>query len=341
MKKLIPVVSIFFSILIIAGTGCGTEPTEATPETQVHITGNPELDKLSEQIAQDPDNLDLRFARAQAYHKLEGYDQAILDMQAVMSKDSSKAEYFHLLADIYLDNYNSRSALKVMQVAHKRFPKRIPTILKLAEFQLIFKNYERSLRLANDVLKINPQEPEGYMMLGMNLRELGDTAKAINSFQTVTELNPDLIDARIMLANLFADIGNPIAERHYNSAIAISPDNLETLSARGTYFLKNNYLKKAKQDFQAIVKKDRQHSNSFFNLGLIFIEQDSIQKAHDMFNITIETNPLYLKAYFYRGVTYELLGNPTKAYADYLQVNRHDPDYRDVAERVARLQPAG
>ena len=340
MKKLYPVAFFVFCILVIA-VGCGHEPTEATPETQVHITGNPELDKLSEQIAQDPENMDLRYARAQAYYKLEGYDQAILDLKAVMSKDSSKAEYFHLLADVYLDNYNSRSALKVMQVAHKRFPKRIPTILKLAEFQLIFKNYERSLRLANDVLKINPQEPEGYMMLGLNLRELGDTAKAINSFQTVTELDPELIDARILLANLFSDIGNPIAERHFNSAIAISPDNLETLSARGTYYLKNNLLSKAKKDFEAIVKKDRQHSNSFFNLGLIFMEQDSVQKAHDMFNITIETNPLYLKAYFYRGVTYELLGNPTKAYADYIQVNRHDPDYRDVAERVARLKPAG
>ncbi|NNE29888.1 MAG: tetratricopeptide repeat protein, partial [Saprospiraceae bacterium] len=127
----------------------------------------------------------------------------------------------------------------------------------------------------------------------------------------------------------------------FNTAIAINSDNIETISARGTYFLLGEQLEKAKNDFLTITRKDRQHSNSFFNLGLIYLEQDSIAKANQMFNITLQTNPIFMKAYYYRGYSHELLGRNKLALSDYQQVARHDPDYKDVSDRISRLNPDG
>ncbi|NNE30428.1 MAG: tetratricopeptide repeat protein, partial [Saprospiraceae bacterium] len=216
MKKYLPLILIFGLMLWgIFGTDIFNKDSEPINEVEALKTGDATLDSLNQLVLENPDNPGLYFLRAKKYHELEGYDQAISDLRQAISRDSNNTSYFHLLADVYLDNYNSRMAINTMHNAVQRFPERIPTLLKLSEFQLILKQYEESMKTADEVLKIDPQEAEGYMMLGMNFRELGDTARAINSFQSATEINADLIDAWILLGNLFAEKGNPIAERYF------------------------------------------------------------------------------------------------------------------------------
>lgn len=342
MKKLNSAILYLFLLgfLSFIVSSCGDASNAKTSEqASIATTGSPELDAISAAISKEADNPDLYYQRAKVYYDLEGYDQAIEDLRIAMIGDSTKVEYFHLLADVYLDNYNSRMALHTMNNAVERFPKRVPTLLKLSEFQLILKQYEQSIKTAAKVLEIDPEQAEGFIMLGMNFRENGDTTKAINSFQTAVELEPDLIDAWIMLGNLWEAKGESIAERYFNSAVAIDPENIKSQSARGSYFLRTGSLEKAKADFNAIIKKDIQNSSSFYNLGLVYLEQDSIKLANEKFNIAIETNPLFMKAYYYRGVTHEALGRPDRALADYKQLSRHDPSYRDVADRIAKLSP--
>jgi len=341
MKKLLTLCSfaVVVGLTFFAVTGCNDAQTDTTTE-EITGTGNPELDALTQRILTDPKNPELRYERAKVYYSMEGYDQAIEDLKNALIQDTTKADYFHLLADVYLDNYNSRLALNVMANAAQRFPERIPTLLKLAEFQMILKQNDNSMKTVNSILEIDPQEAEAFMMMGLNFKDVGDTDKAINSFQTAVEMDADLIDVWIILGNLFAEKKEKIAERYFNTAVSIDPENLSTVAARGTYYLQNNELEKAKKDFLFVTKKDIQNSNSFFNLGLVYIEQDSIGKANNMFDITLKTNPLYMKAYYYRGLTYELLGENKKAYADFQQLARHDPEYRDVADKLARLKPS-
>jgi tetratricopeptide (TPR) repeat protein len=62
-----------------------------------------------------------------------------------------------------------------------------------------------------------------------------------------------------------------------------------------------------------------------------------LSKAYDHFDIAIKTDPLFVKAYYYRGLCSELQGNIEAALADYKQANGMSPDYKEAKEALERL----
>jgi len=208
---------LFLLSLIITSlffTNCqdASETTQATAViTNLPTTGNPAIDGLSVAIAENPNDPSLYAKRADMFYQNEGYDEAINDLQTALNIDSTNVDYLHLLADVYLDYYQSYPAINTMMKAATLYPTRIPTLLKLAEFQLILKQYDRSITTINEVLKLEQLNAEAYFMLGLNFKEQGDIDRAMGSFQTAVENNPDLVDAWINLGQLHAE------NRHYLS----------------------------------------------------------------------------------------------------------------------------
>lgn len=335
--------TIFFTIwltaLLLSACGGGSEPA-APDEVNLNNSGNPAIEGVTEKIRQDPDNPELYATRAALFYENEGYDEAIQDLEKALSYDSTQVEYLHLLADVYLDYYKSRKALETMERAAELHPERIPTLLKLSEFQLILKQYEASMRTIDRILKIDPQNEEAYFMFGMNFKETGDTARAINSFQEAVELNPDLIDAWINLGQLHAAFGNSIAGRYFDTALEIAPRNVQALHAKAVYLTDQDKLQEAIELYRKINTVDPQYDEAYYNTGLLYMELDSVQQAYQHFDLAIKTFPLHIRAYFYRGYAAELMGNSSRARQDYEQALRLAPDYELPKQRLEAMVDA-
>lgn len=328
-------VSLFF--LVLSSCKDADPKEEATTFTQV-TTGNPAIDGLSAKIVETPNDPGLYAERAKLYYESEGYDEAITDLQKALSLDSTNVTYQHLLADVYLDYYKSNLALKTMQQAAEMHPERIPTLLKLCEFQLILRQYAESMKTIARVLELDSESGDAYFMFGMNYKELGDTNRAINSFQTAVELNPDLIDGWINLGKLHTSINSPIAGRFFETALRIDPNNVLALHAQADYYTEQNRLMDAIEVYKKINIIDQQYEQGYFNSALIYMDLDSIAKAQQLFDLTIKVDPLHVRAYYYRGISSEMLGETQKAKADYQQVLKLSPDYNQAKEALARLQ---
>ena len=307
-------------------------------QNQVQKTGNANLDQLNSRIEKSPKNADLYYARAEQYFELEGYDEAIADLNKAISIDSSKVDYYHLLADAYMDYFKSFKALKTLETAVMRFPRRIPTLLKLSEFQMILQMHKESMKSIDQVLQIDPQNAEAFFMFGMNFKEMGDTARAINSFQTAVENDPELVDAWINLGQLHAALGNAIAGRYFETATRIDPKNVEALHARGYYQQSIGDLKGSLATFRKINRVDPKYAEGYFNAGLLLMDMDSIPAAYEKFDAAIKASPVHIQAYFYRGVAAEILGKKQQAKADYEQALKLAPDYAKAKEGLERVR---
>jgi len=108
----------------------------------------------------------------------------------------------------------------------KTEPDRIPTLLKLSEFQHILKDYQSSISTINEVIRLQSFNAEAFFMLGMNFRELGDLKKAKSSFQRSVELDADLTDGWIILGNIHEAEKDPLAKEYYDNAIRSNPKRL-------------------------------------------------------------------------------------------------------------------
>lgn len=322
-------------LVFMVFVGCKKKADDQVPAQK---TGNAKLDQLNAQIEKSPKNANLYYARAEQYFALEGFDEAIADLNKAISIDSNKVDYYHLLADAYMDYFKSFKALKTLETAVIRFPRRIPTLLKLSEFQMILKMHKESMKTIDQALQIDPQNAEAFFMFGMNFKEMGDTARAINSFQTAVENDPDLVDAWINLGQLHAALGNAIAGRYFETATRIDPKNIEALHARGYYQQSIGDLKGSLATFRKINRIDPKYAEGYFNAGLLLMDMDSIPAAYEKFDAAIQASPVHIQAYFYRGVAAEILGKKQQAKADYEQALKLAPDYTKAKEGLERVR---
>jgi tetratricopeptide (TPR) repeat protein len=308
------------------------------PQEDLHLNTDPVLEKFAIRIAQNPDDLDAYLARAEYYYNQESYDQAIADLQRSLEIDSTHINALHLLADVYLDYFKSKKAIETLEYATRIHPEHIHTLLKKSEFHLILTQYEASMRSIDRVLQLDPTNPDAYFMFGLNFVEQGDTARAINSFQTAVENEPELLDGWIQLGQLHAGLGNSIAEKYFDSAISIDPENVIAWHAKADYLSDEGRLEEAIEVYRQISRIKPSYEEGYFNAGLIYLDMDSIPQAYEQFDICIKRDPLHIRAYYYRGLSAEFMGRLQRARADYEQALGLAPDYEDAQQGLYRVQ---
>ena len=76
---------------------------------------------------------------------------------------------------------------------------------------------------------------------------------------------------------------------------------------------------------------------AIFNLGLLYLEQNDLEKATFHFDLCIKESPTYYKAYYYRGLIAEKKGDKAAALKDFQQSLEFKSDYDKALEGVTRL----
>ncbi len=325
---------IFGSLLIIQIACTDTPPPTAELNT---VSNYPEIEKINQQIKADPQNSELLYIRARAYQKLEGYDEAISDLTTAIKIDSSKIDYHHLLADIYLDYSKSYQALNTMKKIAEIYPNRIPTLLKLSQFQLILKKHDESMATIGKILELDPQNAEAFFLRGLNFKEKGILKSTINSLQRTVELDPDITDAWIMLGELFAAEKNPAAIQYFDNAVRVDPNNIAALHTKANYLQQNGLLIEAIDVYRSIIKLDPSYSDAYYNSGLAYLEMDSLDLAYRNFDIVTKTDPTNVSGYYFRGVSAQMKGDIATAKNDYQQAINLAPEFEQAKNALKEL----
>lgn len=325
--------------LLLAGTACtnDSKPAPAAAGQQ-----DPELTQLNLLLEKDPKNDSLLFKRARIFYHSQAYDEALVDLANAINRDSlHHPEYYHLLADALIDYArpnDSKRAIEVLQAAARIFPNRIPTLLKLSEFQLIVLHHTDALSTIDKVLRIDPQNAEGYFMAGRVALDMGDTTRAISVLQKSVQFDAGNNDAWRFLGRIFAQRNNPVAIQYFDNALRIDSTDLATREFKAAFYKRRGEFDKAFATYRDIIIRNPDYSNAYFDIGTIYLEMDSLQKAYDNYSLAIKTDPLFIKAYYFRGHSAELMGNIEAAVADYTQANKMSPSYEEPKAALERLK---
>lgn len=334
---------LFLSVSLFFANACKND-SQAAQQSASAAKQDPDLARLNQLLADQPDNDSLLFRRAAVYYKLEGYDEALKDLAAAINRDSMQPQYYHLLADVLLDYArpnDSKRAIEVLQNAARLFPDRLPTLLKLSEFQLIVRQHQDALATIDKVLQRDPQNAEGFFMAGRVALDMGDTTRAMAALQKSVQFDADNADAWRFLGRIFALRNNPQAVQYFDNALRLDSTDLQALEYKAAFYKVRGEFDKAFAIYRSIIVHSPDYSNAYFDMGMIYLELDSLQKAYEHFNLAIRTDPLFVMAYYYRGHTSELQGNREAAMADYKQANKMSPNYAEPKAALERLEKSG
>ncbi|NNC83675.1 MAG: tetratricopeptide repeat protein, partial [Flavobacteriales bacterium] len=244
----------------------------------------------------------------------------------------------YLIGSLYYATGQMGEAKYALEEAIELDPNNTSALLQLAEVYFVLTNHDRTMRMVNEALRVDEQLPKAYFLKGLVYREQRNSELAKSSFQTVTELDPDNVEAFNLLGMLYAEEGDSLAIQYYETALGIDPDNLEVLYNRGYFYQDNLMAEKALDAYNEMLEIHPESSAAYYNKGYVLMGLLSRpEEAIDAFTEAIRYNPSYYQAYSNRAVCLEELGRREQAEADFKKALEIKPNFDPAIEGLNRL----
>jgi tetratricopeptide (TPR) repeat protein len=327
---------LFYTFLFICSAfiGCNSKKQQ----TQTNKYSIPELNIATSEIDQNPKDPNRWINRAVIFSKNNMYNESVADIATAMKIDSMNVDYHHLLADVYLKMANSSLALITVERAEKLEPTNIKNLIKTARVYIILKQYDRGLNALNEAIRIDPLNAEAFQYIGISFKEMGDTTRAINAFQTATENDHEMIDAWLNLGQLYHAKKNPLAARYFDNALAIKPNDPIVMHMKADYLYQTNKIQESIGLYKSIIENHREYNEAYYNLGTIYYNLDSLDLALKHFKLLTTQDPLSYQGVYMQGVVYEAMGDLQAAYDQYLKSTKMVIGYEDGEKATKRLK---
>ncbi|RYD55808.1 MAG: tetratricopeptide repeat protein [Sphingobacteriales bacterium] len=292
---------------------------------------------LTERIEKNPQNHKLYYERGQLFNRMHEDSLALEDFKKAATLDSSKAEYFSAIGDLMFEHKDISGSIRYIQKALSLNPDDPAAHLKMAKMFVYLKDYPKAFSEINVVLRQDVYNAEGYFLKGMIYKDLKDTTKALSSFLTATEVDPEYREAILQLALLHGYKNDPIAFQYYDKAFKMDTTDVFPIYAKGVYMQDRKQYEKAKEFYKEAILRDQQYANAYFNMGYILMQQDSFEKARRQYDLLTKIEIGDFEAYYNRGLCSEMMGKKEDAMADYRQALVFNPDYETAKEGLKRL----
>ncbi len=328
-------------ILAVFAIGCGTPDSAESVETSVAISDS--LAWHNARILESPGNAEVYAARA-AYHLRQGETGLAVDDYALaLQVDSTRLEDRQKLGELRFDVRDFEGAVREWEAALLVDPEYPHALLSLARVDLLLRSYEPALQRINQALRADNRLDEAYFLKGRLYLETQDTVKAVSSFQTAAEVNPNRYDAFIQLGLLYAGAGNDLALEYFRTAHSLRPNSIEAIYDEAIYLQESGGVAserygQALELYDRILELDSMNASAAFNKGFVYLEYlAQYDSAEIWFDEAIARLPYYHQAHYNRGLAIESQGRDQEALQAYEAALALDPTYTPAALAKGRV----
>ena len=312
---------------------------ENTPDTTAVMGPDQgKLIALNERIANDPGDAEALNDRAMLFLSNGKFNEALRDISNALNVKPDHPPYLITLSDIYFGLNQPQKTRETLLNVLSKDERNTNAMLKLAELNLYYRDYEGVKSYAERALKTDPGLAQAYFILGFASKETGDTATAIRLFRLTADRDPDHLQAYMQLGILMAASSNPLAEEYYKRVLTLDPRSLEAMYNLGMYYQENEMYNEAMKAYHDIISIEPSFRMAYYNLGYIHMAYLGVySEAVKYFSQAINADPAYIEALYNRGYAYELMGDVMNARKDYERALQIRPNYSLAVDGLNRL----
>lgn len=141
--------------------------------------------------------------------------------------------------------------------------------------------YQAAIRTFQDVLKVLPAHIDARRNLAMACMESGDGKAAKQHLVEVLRLKPDDTWAWLILGNVYMQFEDDLAaaERFYQKAHELNPDDVFLLNSYGTLEAKQGHFDEARVLFREAIKSAPSYPNPRYGLALSYQKEGQLDRA--------------------------------------------------------------
>lgn len=344
-------------IIVIAAlwflVSCGNSSTEVVtnPLDSADSVQNP-VDLLNAEIRSNPNSANGYYKRSAYYEEQGELEKAKQDLNLCINMSPELGIYYLAKSRICYKQGLIEQAELYAKAAKQRDSQLKEAYLMLGKIYLGIPNFDGAIAELDSALMIDKFYADSYFYKGMTFARAGDTLRAVSSFQTAVQQDPDMYKAYLELAMLYEkneSEDRKLALEYYDNALAIAPESIEALLAKGKFCQDNGMIPEAFISYSKIIDIDNTFEVAFHNRGYLNIllyedggsadYNDSIMLAGvNDFSNAIKLNSNYVQAYHNRGLCFETLGDVVAAKLDYATALKIDQTFVPSQQGLDRLQ---
>jgi len=186
---------------------------------------------------------------------------------------------------------------------------------------------------------MNPHLVQAHYDLGLLFFKQEHMEEAQQSIQQALTIYPRFWEARLTLAKMYDQRGEiDKAIEEYQRVLTHQP-----LASEALYLLayqQEDEPQKAIQHFQRVTELNPTDAEAFFNVGVLLVGANQLEKAETAYKTGIELQPKSIEGQFNLGAFYEFqkkdLPQAKKHYQNYLQLGGTDTRIQQLLDK---LQP--
>lgn len=323
--------------VILFFPSCNQKPdNNAKPIANDTITN--QLTLLTNAIIANPNEIKPLLDRSLYYAHTDKYNDALADVNAALEINENDPEIYIALSEIYLYSGKTQRALNALKKAKELSPNNDRVDVSTAHVYLTMSDYKQTFNALREALKKNPDNAEAFFISGLANEEIGDTTKAIDSYQNAVARDKKHFDALKQLGILFSLKHDPLAIDYLRNAAQLKPEQPEPLYILGMHYQENGQPDKALSVYQEILQIDSTYKLAHYNTGYVYlVYKQEYANAIDAFSRALKIDPEYTDALYNRGYAKELSGSFTEARKDYQQVLRMKVNDDKAVQGLNRL----
>ncbi len=265
--------------------------------------------KYKKLIALEPGNEELYFILADTYIYSNDFRNAISvynDLERYKGADKLLSMQKHKL---YRQLNDIKGAIKELKSILSYTPDDIDVMEILSELYLLNDEKEKAFELFKKIAIVSPKNGRVNLTLADYYREKGDNKKSYEQLKLAFESPTLNIDTKIrILVSYYQLISNnsEMAEQAYelaNIMLKINPNNLKAISVYADILYTDNKFQEAKEQYLAVLQKDKTKSQIWSQVLFILAEQSDFESMLSVSYEALEyfpANPLF---YYFNGVS--------------------------------------
>ena len=199
-------------------------------------------------------------------------------------------------------------------------------------------NYEKARVEFQNALQISPIDPEARYEIGVVDEKLGKSREAAQFYQSVLDVNPDVVGARVNLARLYLFAGAPDKSLELIApGLVKDPNNAELLTLRAAARVQKKDMVEALADAERAVQVQPANEDAVSALAGIYTADHSSDKAQALLEDAIKRLPSTVTLRLALGQVYSQENRPADAERVLLDLVHLEPGVAGHRIRLAQF----
>ena len=341
MKKVLYLASI---IALFGASSCADtsqdEVSEVVEESLlVTDTLTIKLEHVNELLVQNPNDFELIKQRAELLYAKGEIQQAFSEANKIVKARPSDESAQLLLGNVAFDMGQYTASFDAYTACITENPKNTDCLIALAEFSMFRDKKQDAMNYVNSALKVDEQLYYPYYLKGNIYLALGDSAKAVSSYRTAVELEPDFYEGYMLLGTIYADARMDVSIEYFKSALTVRENDAFAKYSIAMFYQNNDRVPQAMKTYDEIIEVNPDFKYAYYNKGYLYLtEYLDFDSAIAYFSSAVAQDPEYKEAYYNRGIAKEEMGKKVEAAADFQFALSIDGQYTQAAKALNRVQ---